>query len=169
MALPACLLQCFMMVISTTGKALGAEVQGVDLKNISDADFDAVHRAWLDHLVLLFRGQQLTNEDLIAFSRRFGNLDWAPIQETGRRFVDGYPEIYVVSNVVENGVPIGSLPVQARRSGTPICRIWKIRPKPACCTLWKSLPEEGTPGSAICIWRMNAYPTSSGSGFKASM
>ena len=109
MALPARLLQCFMMVISTTGKALGAEVQGVDLKNISDADFDAVHRAWLDHLVLLFRGQQLTNEDLIAFSRRFGNLDWAPIQETGRRFVDGYPEIYVVSNVVENGVPIGSL------------------------------------------------------------
>jgi taurine dioxygenase len=69
----------------------------------------AVHRAWLDHLVLLFRGQQLTDEDLIAFSRRFGNLDWAPIQETGRRFVDGYPEIYVVSNVIENGVPIGSL------------------------------------------------------------
>jgi len=38
-----------------------------------------------------------------------GDLDWAPIQETGRRFVEGHPEIYVVSNVVENGVPIGSL------------------------------------------------------------
>ena len=98
-----------MMVISPTGKALGAEIQRVDLKHISDADFDAVHKAWLDHLVLLFRGQQLTDEDFIAFSRRFGDLDWAPIQETGRRFVDGYPEIYVVSNVVENGVPIGSL------------------------------------------------------------
>jgi taurine dioxygenase len=98
-----------MMVIRPTGKALGAEIQRVDLKNIGDADFEAVHRAWLDHLVLLFRGQQLTDEDFIAFSRRFGNLDQAPIQETGRRFVDGYPEIYVVSNVVENGVPIGSL------------------------------------------------------------
>jgi len=109
MAFPAGLVQCFMMVISPTGKALGAEIEGVDLKDLSDEDFDAIHRAWLDHLVLLFRGQQLTDEDFIAFSRRFGNLDWAPIQETGRRFVDGYPEIYVVSNVIENGVPIGSL------------------------------------------------------------
>src|SRR6202035_4361359 len=66
-------------------------------------------RSCLDHLVLLFRRQELTDEDFIAFSRRFGNLDQAPIQETGRRFVDGYPEIYVVSNVIENGVPIGSL------------------------------------------------------------
>src|SRR5579863_518925 len=97
------------MVISPAGKALGAEIQGVDLKNIGEGDFDAVHKAWLDHLVLLFRGQQLSDEDFIAFSRRFGNLDWAPIQESGRRFVDGYPEIYVVSNVIENGVPIGSL------------------------------------------------------------
>ena len=48
-------------------------------------------------------------DDLIAFSRRFGDLDWAPVQETGRRFVEGHPEIYVVSNVIENGVPIGSL------------------------------------------------------------
>ncbi len=92
-----------------SGRALGAEIRGVDLKNITGAEFAAIHRAWLDHLVLLFRGQRLTDEDLIRFSRRFGDLDWAPIQETGRRFVEGHPEIYVVSNVVENGVPIGSL------------------------------------------------------------
>ena len=98
-----------MMTIHPTGKALGAEIQGVDLKHLTDADFEAIHKAWLDNLVLLFRGQQLTDEDFIAFSRRFGGLDWAPIQETGRRFVEGYPEIYVVSNVIENGVPIGSL------------------------------------------------------------
>ena len=97
------------MTIGPAGEALGAEIQRVDLKSISDADFCDIHNAWLDHLVLLFRGQQLTDEDFIAFSRRFGDLDWAPIQETGRRFVDGYPEIYVVSNVIENGVPIGSL------------------------------------------------------------
>jgi taurine dioxygenase len=97
------------MTIAPTGAALGAEVRGVDLKQIGSAEFEAIHKAWLDHLVLLFRGQHLTDEDLIAFSRRFGDLDWAPIQETGRRFVDGYPEIYVVSNVIENGVPIGSL------------------------------------------------------------
>jgi taurine dioxygenase len=51
----------------------------------------------------------LSDDDLIAFSRRFGDLDWAPVQETGRRFVEGKPELYVVSNVVENGVAIGSL------------------------------------------------------------
>jgi len=88
---------------------LGAEIGGVDLRTIDDAGFARIHRAWLDHLVLLFRGQQLTDDDLIAFSRRFGALDWAPVQETGRRFVEGHPEIYVVSNVIENGVPIGSL------------------------------------------------------------
>src|SRR5439155_4446373 len=59
--------------------------------------------------VLLFREQRLTDEDLIAFSRRFGELDHAPIQENGRRFVEGHPEIYVISNVIENGMPIGSL------------------------------------------------------------
>jgi taurine dioxygenase len=97
------------MTVSPAGKALGAEIQGVDLKRIDDAAFAAIHRAWIENLVLLFRGQQLSDEDLIAFSRHFGNLDLAPVQETGRRFVEGYPEIYVVSNVIENGVPIGSL------------------------------------------------------------
>jgi taurine dioxygenase len=72
-------------------------------------DFESIHQVWLDHSVLLFRGQKLTDEDLIAFSKKFGDLDWAPVQETGRRFVEGHPEIYVVSNVMENGVPIGSL------------------------------------------------------------
>jgi taurine dioxygenase len=97
------------LVETATGRALGAEIQGVDLRTIDDAGFAQVHRAWLDHLVLLFRGQELTDDDLIAFSRRFGALDFAPVQETGRRFVEGHPEIYVVSNVIENGVPIGSL------------------------------------------------------------
>jgi len=41
----------------------------------------------------------LTDEDLITFSRRFGDLDWAPVQETGRRFVEGHPEIYVVGDL----------------------------------------------------------------------
>jgi taurine dioxygenase len=97
------------MTIIPSGAALGAEIQYVDLKSLSDRDFSEIHRAWLDHLVVRFRSQQLALEDLIAFSRRFGELDWAPIQETGRRFVEGHPEIYVVSNVIENGVPIGSL------------------------------------------------------------
>jgi taurine dioxygenase len=97
------------LTITPTGKALGAEIQAVDLRQIDQRDFRLIYQAWLDHLVIVVRGQNLDDEDLIAFSRRFGGLDWAPVQETGRRFVEGHPEIYVVSNVVENGVPIGSL------------------------------------------------------------
>jgi len=92
-----------------TPAAVGAEVLDVDLRSIDDAMFAEAYRAWLEHSVLLFRDQQLSDADLIAFSRRFGSLDQAPIQENGRRFVEGHPEIYVVSNVIENGVAIGSL------------------------------------------------------------
>ena len=95
-------------VISTKA-ALGAEVRGVDLKELSEFEFAALKRAWHDHQAILVRGQSLSDQDLIAFSRRFGDLDWAPIQETGRRFVEGLPEIYIVSNVTVNGQPIGSL------------------------------------------------------------
>ncbi|HWF12881.1 MAG TPA: TauD/TfdA family dioxygenase, partial [Candidatus Acidoferrales bacterium] len=97
------------VTVVPSGKALGAEIQGVDLRAVSADNFESIHQAWLDHSVLLFRNQKLTDDDLIAFSKHFGDLDLAPIQETGRRFVEGHPEIYVVSNVMENGVPIGSL------------------------------------------------------------
>ena len=92
-----------------TGAALGAEVRGVDLRNLDDAAFARVIEAWHDHCVVLIRDQALSDLELIAFSRRMGDLDWVPVQETGRRFVEGLPEIYIVSNVKVNGEPIGSL------------------------------------------------------------
>ena len=92
-----------------TAAALGATVSGVDLRHIDDGAFARIMQAWHDHSVLLFRDQTLSDQDLIAFSRRLGDLDWAPVQETGRRFVEGLPEIYIVSNVLVNGEPIGSL------------------------------------------------------------
>jgi len=88
---------------------LGASVEGVDLRAMDAETFGAIHRAWLERQVLLFRNQALGDEDLVAFSRRFGDLDQAPVQETGRRFVEGVPEIYIVSNVMRDGEPIGSL------------------------------------------------------------
>jgi taurine dioxygenase len=92
-----------------TGGALGARVDGLDVRALDTESFAFVYQAWLDHQVLLFRDQSLTDDDLLVFSRRFGDLDEAPVQESGKRFVEGHPEIYVVSNVVEHGVPIGSL------------------------------------------------------------
>lgn len=95
--------------VRPTGAGLGAQITDIDLRTVDGLQFANLHRAWLDNLVLLIRDQELTDEGLIAFSRRFGELDLAPIQEGGRRFVEGLPEIYVVSNVIENGEPIGSL------------------------------------------------------------
>ena len=96
--------------VRPTGAPLGAEVSGADLRDLDDAGFKAIHKAWLDHSVLLFRGQHLSDDELAAFSRRFGNLDLAPVQENGRTTVEGRPEIYVVSNVLgADGAPIGSL------------------------------------------------------------
>src|SRR6516225_988405 len=91
------------------GRALGAEVRGVDLRDLDEAAFARLMQAWHRHSVVLIREQTLSDQELIAFSRRLGDLDWAPIQETGRRFVEGLPEIYIVSNVKVNGEPIGSL------------------------------------------------------------
>jgi taurine dioxygenase len=96
------------VVVSDSG--LGAEIRGVNLASLDDTEFSAVHHAWLEHQVVLVRNQQLSDEAFAAFSRRLGSLDHAPVLETGRRFVDGYPEIYVVSNIMgSDGVPIGSL------------------------------------------------------------
>jgi len=91
-------------------KDIAAEICGVDLSQpMSDAAFAKIYAAWLAHLVLLFRDQDLADPQIIAFSRRFGELDLAPIQGHGRAFVEGLPEMFVISNVVEDGRPIGSL------------------------------------------------------------
>jgi taurine dioxygenase len=97
------------MDVIETGAALGAEARGVDLKDLNDQAFAGLMHAWHDYSVLLIRDQKLSDQDLIAFSRRLGDLDWAPVQENGRRFVEGLPEIYIVSNVKVNGEAIGSL------------------------------------------------------------
>jgi taurine dioxygenase len=92
-----------------TNAALGAEVRGVDLRHLDETAFKRLMSTWHQYSVVLLRGQSLSDQELIAFSRRLGDLDWAPVQETGRRFVEGLPEIYIVSNVKVNGEPIGSL------------------------------------------------------------
>jgi taurine dioxygenase len=95
-----------------TGAALGAEIRGLDMsKPLTGAEFEAVQQAWYDHIVLLFRGQKVTDDDLIAFSKHFGELDIAPASATDMAGsqAKSRPEIWIISNVVENGKPIGAL------------------------------------------------------------
>jgi len=89
--------------------ALGAEVRCGDVRALDDAAFRAVYGALLDNLVIRIRGQTLSDPELIAFGRRFGQLDFAPLAKTGREKARPHPEIIVVSNVMEDGVPIGVL------------------------------------------------------------
>jgi taurine dioxygenase len=90
--------------------AVGAEVGNVDLAALSAAEFAEIEAAWHRYSVILVRGQKLTDDDLLAFSRRFGELDPPPNQERGRQSPPGYPEVYVVSNVLDDkGEPIGAL------------------------------------------------------------
>src|SRR5437588_817274 len=88
----------------------GAEVQGIDLAHATRIEIDDIKKAWYRHDVLLFRNQQLTDDDLLSFSRHFGALDSPPNQGAGRKSPPGYPEVYIVSNVLDKqGEPIGAL------------------------------------------------------------
>jgi taurine dioxygenase len=90
--------------------ALGAEVSGMDLSRpLPAAAFEEIRAAWLEHLVLRFRGQNLTDPQLLAFSRRFGELDPPGPNPYGRPFVAEHPELNVISNIKQDGVPIGGL------------------------------------------------------------
>lgn len=88
---------------------LGAEVRCGDVRALDETRFAQVYRAALDHLVIAIRGQTLTDPELIAFGGHFGKLDFAPLAKTGKEKARTHPEIIVVSNVMENGVPIGVL------------------------------------------------------------
>ena len=87
---------------------IGAEVRCGDLRTLDDATFKEVRRAFLDNLVLLIRGQSLTDDELVAFGRRFGELTAAAPVHVGQKARER-PEIAIISNVLENGVAIGGL------------------------------------------------------------
>ena len=98
------------MRIRALADTVGAAIEDVRLDRLDDASFGAIREALDLHGGLLFRDQSLEPADLVAFSRRFGELDHAPVMENGRTAVDGYPEIYIVSNILDgDGRPIGSL------------------------------------------------------------
>jgi taurine dioxygenase len=84
---------------------VGAEIVGLDLsKPLNDADFARVHQAHLDYHVVVFRDQQITAQQQIDFSRRFGVLQ---IHVLKQFLLANHPEILIVSNIVEDGQPIG--------------------------------------------------------------
>jgi taurine dioxygenase len=95
---------------------LGAEIRGLDLKQLDDAMFKALHGVWLDNVLLVFRGQSMAAEDLVNLVRRFGtpvtssNLHQRSLEErAGNRLYHLPPEVTIVSNVREGDQSIGIL------------------------------------------------------------
>ena len=98
------------MQIKDLDAALGAEVVGIELAQpLPAAEREAIEAAWHERLVVVFRGQKLSDPQLIAFSRNFGELDPPGPNPYGEPFNKQHPDINVISNVVESGRPIGSL------------------------------------------------------------
>ena len=98
------------ITVRPSGRSLGADIEGVDLSQpLDDATFGQILDAWAEHLVLRFRGQKLTDDQLAEFSARFGALDDAPIRAAGTPQHDRRRDIAVISNIVEGDKPLGSL------------------------------------------------------------
>ena len=97
--------------IIPTGAALAAEIRGIDLSQpLGDNIFGEIEHAYNEYGVIFFRNQQITPEQQVAFTRRFGEIEFNIFGE--RWSVPGCPEIVVVSNITEDGKPIG-----VRRAG----------------------------------------------------
>src|SRR5579859_8211425 len=94
-------------------KHIGCAVKGIDLRQpVSAEDASAIYRAWLDHAVLVFRDQDLSQEDLVRVTGIFG--DFAPLGRPAHTLPKGFakilPNIMLISNIRENGETIGALP-----------------------------------------------------------
>ena len=79
-----------MLEIRRMGPQIGAEITGVDVKQLDDASFAPVYQAWLDCGVTVVRDQQLEIPDFLAYSRRFGLVVPHPSKSTRH---PAYPEI----------------------------------------------------------------------------
>src|ERR1051325_861748 len=96
--------------VRSIGEAVGVEVTCVHLaRSLAAPVFAQIRQAWLDHLVIRFRSQRLSDSELLAFSRLFGELDPPGPNPYGKAFLPDHPEMNVISNIKADGVPIGGL------------------------------------------------------------
>ncbi len=92
-------------MVIPSGKSLGARVTGIDLASpLSREDFALVLRALVVHGVVCFPAQHLDPAAQVAFSRQFGGLE---VHVSGAFQVPDHPEVMILSNIVEDGKPIG--------------------------------------------------------------
>jgi taurine dioxygenase len=127
------------MHIRKLSNALGAEVTGVDLRRLSDAQFDQIRNAWHEHLLLVFRDQALDYPDYIRFGERFGELE--KYLHSNKDYTHPeHPEIYFITNHEMNGRPSETRDI-GREWHTD--QSYTARPLKATMLYCKEIPEAG--------------------------
>ena len=102
------------LTITPLSPACGALIGGVDLtKDLTKSQVDAIRKAWDDHIVLVFRGQKITQDQQLRFAAHFGELgDRKQAPDELRTRIEGVyqtdPKVLLVTNIKENGKPIGA-------------------------------------------------------------
>ena len=98
--------------IAPLDAALGARICGVDLSQpLTDEAFETIHAAWLKHQVLVFPGQQISDDDQVRFSKLFGDLPDKAVHSQGTKSGQQlHKSVMLVTNIREDGKVIGSLP-----------------------------------------------------------
>ena len=94
------------LTVVPTGGALGAEIKDCDLSApLAPVQAAQVRQALLDYGVVFFRGQALSDEEMVRFTAYFGQ----PVEHVRKQRERRVKEIFIISNVKENGEPIGEL------------------------------------------------------------
>lgn len=143
------------MRVQALSDALGAEIPDLDLSQpLDDATFRAVEQAWFDHLILLFRGQNLDDEQQARFCARFGTL----VASYNANRVAGenqHPAVMYVSNIRENGKLIGSLPDGEMHFHSDQCHT----EQPAMATMLYAMEIPSKGGDTLFANMYKAYET----------
>jgi taurine dioxygenase len=132
--------------------ALGAEIMGVDLRQkLDETPASRTLDAWHEHLVLLFRDQDLSEEDEVRFAETFGE----PAKIHTSQFVRTHPAVMLISNIRQDGKPIGALPDGEMHFHSDQCH--QERPAKASMLYAIEVPSQG--GNTLFANAYKAYET----------
>jgi taurine dioxygenase len=132
--------------------ALGAEILGIDLRDDIDARvFAQIRDAWHQNLVIVLRGQNLSEEDQVRFAEKFG----PPAVIHTKQFVRNHPAVMLISNIREDGKPIGALPDGEMHFHTDQCH----QERPAMASMLYALEVPRAGGNTLFTNGYTAYET----------
>ena len=132
--------------------ALGAEIIGVDLSQELDGQtFARIRDVWHEHLVILLRDQELSEEDQVRFAEKFG----PPAVIHTKQFVRKHPAVMLISNIREDGKPIGALPDGEMHFHTDQCH----QERPAMASMLYAIEVPRAGGNTLFANGYKAYET----------